>query len=145
MRRLSQVGVDLGHPLAGDGRIFLPAGMGQHEIARLAAGMPRGHDAPDRLASHDPADGHRLRVGFGGTHPAAHIGVERQEEVADQNLTLTRFGHGAAFDPEIALDRSPVDRAFRKQYAGILSLGHDGFRLPRQIVRWRLNERLSDK
>ena len=70
-----------------------PAGVGQHAVAHGVVGMPRLLDHADGPADQHVADLDRVGVGLRGTHPPAHVGVEREVDDAQQQLAVGRRRH----------------------------------------------------
>ena len=83
--------IDLVQSLAIRHRMGLPAGARQHDVALGKTGIVGGDHFGNGAAFHHAADRHRRRIGRSIAHPAAHIGIERQPDRAQQNLALA--GH----------------------------------------------------
>ncbi|MNT52464.1 hypothetical protein D3C72_1894920 [compost metagenome] len=84
-------------------RVVLPAGLRQHPFARLELRMVGRLDPRHRAAHHGLPDLHRLGVRRRVAHAAAHIGIQRQIDRAQQHLTGARLRHLARFQAEIAV------------------------------------------
>ncbi len=105
-------------------RVFLPAGMGEHDIARSEVGRAQFDDLGHDFAGHDRAEFDGKRVGARRAHPSAHIRIEREIERAQQHLSVRRRLHPRHVEFEIALfDGSPL-RALGEEEAFIGGSGH---------------------
>ena len=85
-------GGDAGEAGGGDGAVLLPAIAADDAVAGREASGVGALDGADAGAFHDGAEGDRGRVGLGGAHAAAHVGVEREELVAEQDLAVRGGG-----------------------------------------------------
>ena len=92
-----RLGVDDTDRPAGQQRVGAPPGVVQDGVAAPhhppgAVGHVTAHrlDDADRAADHRRAEGERRHVGGRVVHPAAHVGVHRQEGVAHQQLAVVQ-------------------------------------------------------
>ena len=117
------LGIDLGQALAvGDG-VCLPAGARQHDVALGKGGIVGRDHLADGAAFHHAIDRHRLRIGRPVAHAAAHVGIERQPDGAQEDFSGARCRNGAILKAEVggfgfADGTGCEDDAF--------ALGHDG-------------------
>src|SRR5205085_3003516 len=79
-------GIELQEAVAWYRAVELPAIAAHCEVALAEARVVRPHDLPDDAALDNGADLDRLRVGALSADAAAHIGVERQIDAAQQHL-----------------------------------------------------------
>ncbi len=94
-------GVHLAHARAvGDG-VLLPAERSGHEVALSEAWMPRFDHLADRAAGHHLAELDVLRVRLLRVHAAAHVRVEREPVIADQELAVAGLGQRHCLEPEV--------------------------------------------
>ena len=100
-RWLSQVGIEPDQVVGVGKREFLPAGVGQYEIAHSIPGMLRGLDTGDHRADHHLANADCGCIRSGVAHPAAHIGIERKIESAQQDLARGGHRHRSALCAEV--------------------------------------------
>jgi len=94
-------GIKSGQARAVGEGIALPAAVGENQITGLVIRVPRGFDARDGTADQHITDRDRCGVGRCIAHAAAHVGVERQVERAQQNLTVAGFGNRCFLKVEI--------------------------------------------
>src|SRR5215831_11979746 len=64
--------------------------------------MIRLHDLTDGAPFHGLADLEGGRVGFAVAHATAHVRVHGHPEIAHEDLTCRRLGHGRRLDLEVA-------------------------------------------
>ena len=83
----------LGQVLCRHGRIILPAGIAEHDVARLEVRRFRGHDFGDAAAGHHGVGFDRGAIG-GAVHPGPVGGIERDVARPHQRLAIPRLGHG---------------------------------------------------
>jgi len=85
----------------------LPTGTTHNDIALGETGHVRGNHLADRATLHHIAYSNRLGVGRRIAHPAAHIGVERKPQRAQQHLAWSRLWDGKFFQAKIIQRRFP--------------------------------------
>ena len=90
--------------------VLAPAGHVVDHVADRQRRVLAGHDLAHGAALHGRAERVGLDVGLGVVHPAAHVGVDRQHGVADQDLTRPRGGQLDLDEGEVVGNRS-ADRA----------------------------------
>ena len=87
-RRGGQIGAGRGGGAGVEHGVFTPA-QGMHDgVAHLAVRGTGGDDLADGAAVERGVQGERRGVGLDVVHPAAHVGVHGDEEVADQDLAV---------------------------------------------------------
>jgi hypothetical protein len=79
----------------------LPAGVTHNDIALGEPGNVRGNHFADRATLHHIADANRFGVGRRIAHPAAHVGVERKPQRAQQDLARSRLWDRKFFQAKI--------------------------------------------
>ena len=121
--------VDARQPVGRQHEPALPAAMPADEVACGNALRPAGQDLPDALALHHLAEPDRCRVGRRIVHPAAHVGVERQPDRADQDLARRKLRDGDLVELEVLLHRCAMGAA-RQQDPLVHVQGH---RLARSV------------
>src|SRR5205085_2864429 len=121
-RNRTEFRVDLGQSLAVGNRVRLPACSCEYDVTLGEAGIFRIHDLAHRTAFHHPADRHRRRIGWALAHAAAHIGIKRQPDGTQENLTLARSRYRGILDAKIRRFRF-TDRT-RDQHDAFCGLRH---------------------
>jgi hypothetical protein len=79
----------------------LPAAHADHGVADLEARIVRRFDLADRPPAHHRPHGLRRGIGFGVAEAAAHIGVEREEAMADERFARPGLGNRRFDNAEI--------------------------------------------
>ncbi len=82
-------------------RVILPAAIGEDQGPLREFGVARLDHARHRAAGHDSADLDRFGVGRRVAHPPAHIGIEGEEQGAQQHLARARPGNRTGFEAEV--------------------------------------------
>ena len=106
-RRGCHGGVDEAEPLGRSDGVAAPAAVVQDGVTDLVGVDGGRHDLADGPALEHLADLERRHVALGVVHPAAHVGVDRHEEVAHQDLALGGFGHLDVDEGEVGQHRLP--------------------------------------
>ena len=122
--RRRRAGRHVAQALHGQGGVFLPAGLGHHQVPGGEAFGTGLHDLADGAADHDGADLDRGRVGWRVAHAPAHVGVQRQPPGPQQHLARRRGRHRRVLQPE-GVGRRGADGTAGQDDAGILGWGHD--------------------
>jgi hypothetical protein len=97
---------------------LLPAEGCQHGVAQGETRVLRRDDLADGLADHHLADLDRRHIRFRVAHATAHVGIERQPAVANQNLARAGRRDRRVDETEVLLGhRAP--RAAREDHLAI--------------------------
>ena len=104
--------------------VGLPAARAGHRVAGLQRRIGGSDHLTDAFAGHDLTDLHRGGIGCPPGHPAALIGVDRQENRAGDHLTRTRGGDRILDDREITRLQSARWAAFEHDGTAVVGKGH---------------------
>ena len=98
--------------------VLAPAQWMDDGVAHLAVSGPGRDDLADGAAVERGIQGKRRGVGLDVVHPAAHVGVHRDEEVADQDLAVLEFGQRRLGQAEVLRHRAAVRPGRQLDLAG---------------------------
>src|SRR5439155_7187759 len=103
--------------------VLLPAEEPRHEAADRKGLVIRLDDLADGGAAHHLAEPDRRDVARAVLHPAAHRGVEREEEVLHEDLTVSRRRSGLVAELEVR-GAYHAYRTFGEPPLAIATCGH---------------------